>query len=169
MQQDKQKNELGQRTYQRRAEDKIGSQDPMERLSDVFETSAKRWEMVIYPMMLGFALMSMYGFYLIFNLAKDIHYLAISVDSNMTVMSSNMQSMSENFSFIADDMNAMVVNMSSISDKVGTLEPILTNMDSMDNSMRSMTAATNRMTNDMSSMNRTIAKPVNFMNNFMPW
>ena len=162
-------NNSAQPSYNRRLEDRVGSQDPMERLSDVFETSAKRWEMVIYPMLLGFALMAIYGFYLIFNLAKDIHYLAISVDSNMTVMSSNIQSMSENFSTVSSDMSAIVVNMSSISDKVGTLEPILTNMDSMDDSMRSMTNATNRMTNDMHSMNRNIAKPVNFMNNFMPW
>ena len=155
--------------YGRRMEDKIGYQDPLERLSDVFESSAKKWEMVVYPLMLGFALMSIYGFYLIFNLAKDIHYLAISVDSNMTVMSSNIQSMSENFSSISQNMNTMVVSMNSISDKVGTLEPILTNMDSMDNSMRSMTEATKRMTNDMHSMNNNISKPVKFMGNFMPW
>ncbi len=168
-QEDKHKLRIDDNGYGRREEDKIGYQDPMERLSDVFESSAKRWEMIVYPMLLGFALMSIYGFYLIFSLAKDIHYLSISVDTNMTVMTSNIQSMSENFSLISKDMNSMVASVNSISDKVAVLEPILTNMSSMDDSMRSMTESTNRMTNDMHSMNNNIAKPVNFMNNFVPW
>mgnify|MGYP001087431108 CR=1 FL=1 len=70
----------------------------MDRLSHAFETSAKRWELIVYPTLFAFIILAAYGFYLVFSLAKDVHYLAISVDSNMTVLASNMQSMSDNVS-----------------------------------------------------------------------
>ncbi|MFN2168328.1 MAG: hypothetical protein ACK2U9_18960, partial [Anaerolineae bacterium] len=53
----------------------------IERLSQAFETSAKRWELIVYPSLFAFIILAAYGFYLVFSLAKDIHYLAISVDS----------------------------------------------------------------------------------------
>ena len=67
-----------------------------DRLAQVFESSARRWELIVYPSLFAFIILAAYGFYLIFNLAKDVHYLAISVDTNMTVLASNMQSVSDN-------------------------------------------------------------------------
>ena len=54
----------------------------IDRLSQTFETSAKRWELIVYPSLFAFIILAAYGFYLVFSLAKDVHYLAISVDSN---------------------------------------------------------------------------------------
>ncbi|MGB5640738.1 MAG: hypothetical protein WBM63_16620, partial [Sedimenticolaceae bacterium] len=48
-----------------------------DRLSEVFESSARRWELIVYPSLFAFIILAAYGFYLIYNLAKDVHYLAI--------------------------------------------------------------------------------------------
>jgi hypothetical protein len=133
-----------------------------ERLSRAFESSARRWELIVYPSLFAFIILAAYGFYLVFSLAKDVHYLAISVDSNMTVMSSNMQVLSE-------DVGHMSQNVESISRDVGTLEPILTNISSMDKSMQSMTYATTNIRDDMAVMNHNMGRPMQFMNRFMPW
>ena len=58
----------------------------MDRLSLAFETSARRWELIVYPTLFAFIILAAYGFYLIFSLARDVHYLAMTVDSNMTVV-----------------------------------------------------------------------------------
>lgn len=141
----------------------------MERLSRAFESSAKRWELIVYPSLFAFIVLAAYGFYLVFSLAKDVHYLAISVDSNMTVMASNMQALSVDIGHVSQNVRAMAVNMESISRDVSTLEPILSNMDSMDKSMQAMTNATHNIRDDMAVMNRNLGKPMRFINTMMPW
>ena len=41
------------------------------RLSEVFESSARRWELIVYPSLFAFIILAAYGFYLIYNLARD--------------------------------------------------------------------------------------------------
>lgn len=153
--------------------------DPMDRLSVAFENSARRWELIVYPSLFAFIILAAYGFYLVYSLAKDVHYLAISVDSNMTVLSGNMQTVSKNMGDLSANVRTMAVSVESINNRVATLEPMLTNVDSMDQTMKSITAATYAMTvathnmrNDMVMMNhniRDVSRPMSFMGNFMPW
>lgn len=156
-----------------------GRNDSMDRLSAAFETSARRWELVVYPSLFAFIILAAYGFYLVYSLAKDVHYLAISVDSNMTVLAGNMQTVSENMGELAANVRTMAVSVESINDRVGTLEPMLTNIDGMEKAMQSITSATQAMTvathnmrNDMVLMNynmRDVTRPMSFLGRFMPW
>lgn len=148
----------------------------MDRLTDAFESSARRWELIVYPSLFAFIILAAYGFYLIYSLTKDVHYLALSVDSNMTVIASNLQAVSTDMSSMTANMRTISTNLTDISQKVGTLEPILTNMnsldqtmDSMDRSMQAMTNTTGFMRSDISTMNHNFARPMSFMNTFMPW
>jgi methyl-accepting chemotaxis protein len=141
----------------------------IERLSQAFETSAKRWELIVYPSLFAFIILAAYGFYLIFSLAKDVHYLAISVDSNMTVLASNMQSIADNMGQMSANVRSMAVGVDSIARDVSTLEPMLTSMETMDKAMQHMTLTTATMRDDMSIMNRNISRPMSFFNWFMPW
>ena len=155
-----------------------GEQDHggIERLSEVFETSARRWELIIYPSMFAFVVLAAYGFFLIYRLAGDVHYLAISVDSHMSVLSNNMQNMSENMGQMTSNIRTMTVSLDSIEHKMSTLQPILASMESMDQTMRMMNDSTRDMTRttrymqyDMSRLNHNIGRPLSFMNTFMPW
>lgn len=146
------------------------------RLSEVFESSARRWELIVYPSLFAFIILAAYGFYLIYNLARDVHYLAISVDTNMTTLSGNMQNVSENMSQLTANIRAMTVTMDSIDNKVATLEPMLANLDSMDGAIQSMTYATHTMGRstqnmqmDLARMNHNFGRPLSFVNSFIPW
>ncbi|MCP3867938.1 MAG: hypothetical protein GY703_07565 [Gammaproteobacteria bacterium] len=148
----------------------------LDRLSEAFETSARRWELIVYPSLFAFILLAGYGFYLVYSLTRDVHYLAISVDSNMTVMASNFQSVSDNMNHMTANIRAMTGTLSDISQNVSTLEPMLTNMNSMDQSMdsmdraiKAMTVTTHDMRGDMYNLNRNVSRPMSFMNSFMPW
>lgn len=156
--------------------DQSSDQDGMKRLSEIFETSARRWELIIYPSMFAFVVLAAYGFFLIYRLAGDVHYLAISVDSHMSVLSNNMQNMSENMGQITTNIRTMTVSLDSMENKMRTLKPILASMESMDESMKAMNVSTHDMTlttrnmqYDMSRLNRNIGRPMSAMNTFMPW
>ncbi len=148
----------------------------MARLSEVFETSARRWELIIYPSMFAFVVLAAYGFFLIYRLAGDMHYMAISVDSHMAVLSSDMQNMSENIGQMTTNIRTMTVSMDAMENKMGALRPILASMESMDDSMKTLTqstegmnVSTRNMQHDMYRLNRNIGRPMSFMNTFMPW
>lgn len=140
-----------------------------DRLAQVFESSARRWELIVYPSLFAFIILAAYGFYLIFNLAKDVHYLAISVDTNMTVLASNMQSVSDNMGQLSANVRTMAVSVESMNKKVATLEPMLANINSMEKSLNSMTYATHHIGRDFRYMNHNISRPMSFFNTFLPW
>ena len=141
----------------------------IDRLSHAFETSAKRWELIVYPSMFAFIILAAYGFYLVFSLAKDVHYIAISIDTNMTVLASNMQSMSDNVSLMSGNVRLMATSVESMAADVTTLKPMMNSMESLNQSIRLMTQTTGNMSNDMGNLNRSISRPMGFMNSFMPW
>lgn len=149
-----------------------GAQYSMDRLSLAFESSARRWELIVYPSLFAFILLAAYGFYLIFSLAKDVHFLALSVDSNMNVMSSNLTTMTDSVVQLSANVRTMAVGVDSMANDVRTLEPMLTSIDSMGESMKHMTRSTYNMQKDMRSMNYNIhdvSRPMSMWNSVMPW
>ncbi len=46
--------------------------DAMDRFVRVFESSARRWELVMYPAMLAFVLLAAYGFFLMLSIFQKI-------------------------------------------------------------------------------------------------
>lgn len=153
-------------------DEKGGQAYSLDRLSLAFETSARRWELIVYPSLFAFILLAAYGFYLIFSLAKDVHFLAESVDTNMGLISSNIMAMTDSVSQLSANVRTMAVSVDSMARDVRTLEPMLTNMDSMEESMKAMTVSTHFMQRDMRVMNHSIhdaSRPMAMWNNFMPW
>ena len=149
-----------------------GQNYAMDRLSQAFETSARRWELIVYPTLFAFILLAAYGFYLIFSLAKDVHFLAKSVDNNMTLMSSNIMSMTDSVSQLSANVRTMAVSVDSMAQDVRTLEPMLSSMDSMEESIKAMTVSTHFIQRDMRVMNHNIhdaSRPMTMWNNFIPW
>ncbi len=154
------------------SEMKDGQHYSLERLSVAFETSARRWELIVYPSLFAFILLAAYGFYLVFSLAKDVHLLARSVDTNMTLMSSNVVSMTDSVSQLSANVRTMAVSVDSMAQDIRTLEPMLTSIDSIEGSMKSMTLTTHHMQRDMQVMNHSVhdvSRPMRAWNNFFPW
>jgi hypothetical protein len=96
---------------------------------------SRRWQLVVFPSLLAFFILAAYGFYLLFSVAKDIHYLAISLDSNGTVVSSNLQSISDNMGQMSANARSMAVSQDAMARDLSTLEPMLTSIAGMDLSL----------------------------------
>ncbi len=139
----------------------------IERFVSAFEKSSKRWEMVIYPVMFCFALLSGYGFYLIYNLTHDMHVMTYSI-THMASTIDNMSTKLDPIIVMGKDIGSMSHNMASMN---GGIQDMNTNIQSMNNSlgtmstdMRSVDYNMNRMSENMGH----ISKPMSFFSGFMP-
>jgi len=155
--------------------------DAMERFVRVFEASARRWELVVYPAMLGFVVLAAYGFFLIYTLSKDIHTLAQGMDpqmaKNLASMSDSIVLLSENIRTMTRRVHKMSGSMESISGKMDAmqnLEPMLTNMRGMNASTAGMSHSVERMTRTGDAMNYELGnmsqslRPMRFLGDFVP-
>lgn len=133
----------------------------MERLADTFENSAKRWELIVYPSLVAFIVLAVYGFYLVYTLSRDVHNLSltittltISVDRNMNELTNTVRTMD----------HTMVKMGNNIGHMDGNIKSMTQNIASMTYNTNSMAASTYYMQRNI----RDVARPMNVMSNFMP-
>lgn len=141
----------------------------LEALSNTFASSAKRWEMIVYPAMAAFVVLAGYGFYLIYSLTVDVARLAnrmeqvtVSINTvagSMERMTDRMILVADKMTIIADDSHNGVVAMTHMVDQ----------MTGMNRSMTSMSGNMDNMRANLAYMNRSVSRPMNMMSSFMPW
>ena len=144
--------------------------DSMDRFVRIFEASARRWELIIYPAMLAFVLLAAYGFFLIYTLSKDVHALAISMDPEM---GKHLRHISESFNYLSENMHTMTrriyhmsESMETMADKMGAMdymEPMLINMYGITRSAESMNQYLHTITQSMDAMSYDIGDVSNSM------
>ena len=156
--------------------------DAMDRFVRVFETSARRWELIIYPAMLAFVVLAGYGFFLIYTLSKDIGIVAKGMDPDM---GKHLGHISESVIYLSENVRTMTRRVYHMSESVETmadrmtalehLEPMLNSMqgmnhsmDGMNRNMGAMTMSMDAMRVDMGDMSHSM-RPMGRMNNLMPW
>nr|VFJ94647.1 MAG: hypothetical protein BECKLFY1418B_GA0070995_10618 [Candidatus Kentron sp. LFY]VFJ97226.1 MAG: hypothetical protein BECKLFY1418A_GA0070994_10689 [Candidatus Kentron sp. LFY]VFK21521.1 MAG: hypothetical protein BECKLFY1418C_GA0070996_10958 [Candidatus Kentron sp. LFY] len=153
----------------------------LDRFAKSFESSARRWEMIVYPSMFGFIIVAAYGFFLIYNVTRDMHSLAESMDP---AMQTNMETMAQSISKMADyvatitanidqmtrnvenmdaaigavntSMEAIKSDMGDMSEKIRTLEPILVNISEMNKSLHVMNQSVHTMSAHTDVMSRDV-------------
>lgn len=151
--------------------------DPLERLANTFDNSARRWEMVVYPSMFAFVLLAGYGFFLIYRLTHDIAILSQSVTHMAVIVSDAMPRMTKDLGTMTGSIDNMTGNidgmsgeMSSMSNQMNTLTPMSNNIKSMTHNIGSMNRSVYGMQRDMHGMNRTVSSgPFGMMNDMMPF
>ncbi len=166
---------------------------PLERFASCFEKSARRWEMVVYPALFAFCVLSIYGFYMIYHLTQDMSHIArniqvmsTSIDpymgqhmakmvdgiegmtGNVEVMTRNLSAIDGNMEAITVSMNDMNSGIQQITGHMQTLEPMMASMNNLDQSTQHMANSTFNMTREMGSMNRGLS-PRGMFSRFSPF
>ena len=161
----------------------------LDRFARNFETSARRWELIVYPSLFAFIVLAAYGFFLIYHLTSDIAIMARnvsrltetmevllldmnSVSSNMNAIVINMNDMSKNTHLIASRIETMSQDMGNISQRINLLEPMQANIQALEQSTRLMSLSVDHMRQSVFGMNRGINQstgPLQTMNSFMPF
>ena len=134
-------------------------------LNNTLEINNHRWELIIYPALFAFILLAAYGFYMVYSLATDVHFLAISVDSNMSIMSSNMTSMTDSVSKLSADVRVMGTHIESIDDKMTVLVKMEADIENIGIIMKQMDTSTRQMSRDL----RSTTRPMSMFNSIIPW
>lgn len=148
----------------------------IDRLASTFETSARRWELIIYPSLFAFIILASYGFYLIYSLSHDIAHMTRSitqltenVDKNMDIMAGKITIMSSNVDDMTGHVGTMSDNVHHMSGKMDNLDNMRVTMEQMNVATQSMAHSADRMQNSMAAMNYNVGRPMSQMNSFMPW
>jgi len=152
-------------------------EDPLERLANTFDNSARRWEMVVYPSLFAFVLLAGYGFFLIYRLTHDISTLSQSVTRMAVIVSDAMPRMTKDLSKMTGsmdnmtgDIGGMTTEITSMSKQMDSLTPMSKNIQSMTHNIGSMNQSVYGMQRDMHGMNRTVSSgPFGMMNDMMPF
>ncbi|MEN8206361.1 MAG: hypothetical protein ABFS24_10140 [Pseudomonadota bacterium] len=156
--------------------------DAMDRFVRVFETSARRWELIIYPAMLAFVVLAGYGFFLIYTLSKDINTLAKGMDPEM---GKHLSHISESVIYLSENVRTMTRRVYHMSESVETMADRMVSLEHLEpmlNNMQGMNASMGAMNQNMSTMNMSIdamrydmgdmshsMRPMGRMNSIMPW
>jgi len=127
----------------------------LDKLSNAFMASAKRWEMIVYPALFAFIILAAYGFFLIYSLTKDISRVA-----------DDMNQITKNMTTVATQMSAVSKNMVLMTQ---TVDSQSASMKEMTYHIRGMNVSMNQMRYDFSILNNSVSRPMSFMNTFMPW
>ena len=135
--------------------------DCMVRLADTFESSAKRWELIVYPSMIAFIVLAIYGFYLIYSLSRDVHNLSLTVIALTESVDHNLSRMATSVTAMDHTMTKLNNNIASINTNVETMT---VNLATMTYSTNAMAGSTQRMQRDISN----ISSPMGFMSGFFP-
>ena len=118
----------------------LGASDAaLERFAKSFESSARRWELIVYPSLFAFIILAAYGFFLIYSLTQDMHTLAERMDpsmgQNMSVMAARMSSLSVNIETMSDNISEMTLavdemntNLAQMNSTVAVMETEIAQM-----------------------------------------
>ena len=120
---------------------------------EVFET---RWRYAVFPAMIAFIMLSIFGFYLIYGMLQ------------------HMQSMSNDINRMTTMLNVAVpiitTDITQLTETIAiTMPSIQSNVNDMSKSTQSMAASTKHLDRSTYELNRSISRPMNFMNNMMPF
>jgi methyl-accepting chemotaxis protein len=163
----------------------------LSRFFKTFDRSISRWERMIYPMLLVLGILGLSGFYLIYNITKDMNTMSHNMDpdmqTNLASMSQNMADLSKNIAIMTKQVGKMTGNIDSMSQNIAVMNKNIYSMDKhignmdvnmsgikqdlvqMNNTMRLMNVNTGLMSQDMSGLNQHIGRPARFISNFAPW
>ena len=147
------------------------------------DRSVNRWERLIYPMLIVVGILGLSGFYLIYNVTRDMHQLTQQVDPQMEVnlqsMAGHMGQLSQNISTMTQQITVLVERIDKMEGHIATMDGnigglagdvgqmkdnigIMTgNVAEMNQAMRAMTVNTGVMSRDINQMGRPM--------DFMPW
>jgi hypothetical protein len=137
------------------------------------ESSTKRMQMLVYPAMIAFFILSAFGFYLIYSLTSDVNRMADTIMHMSGSIDSNMSSISGTMVHMSGTMDNLNSSTESMSTNVGKMKNTTVEMSDTISGIRpaiyDMAASTNNMQRDFWSMNKNISTPLGFMNSFLPF
>lgn len=130
-------------------------------------------QMIVYPAMVAFIILSAYGFYLVQSLTTDVHTLTETISEMNRTVDTNMGRMANNLDTMTGQMGSLVQSTSEMTHNIvgmnSSTKDMAGNMQQMNASTQNMAVSTYNMQRDMWSMNKNISGPMKMFNKFSPF
>ncbi|QTR50552.1 hypothetical protein [Candidatus Thiothrix anitrata] len=130
-------------------------------------------QMIVYPAMVAFIILSAYGFFLVQSLTTDVHRLTETITSMNESVQTNMQSIAGTMGTMSNQMGALVESTGNMSNNIvgmnSSTQDMAGNIQQMNASTQNMAVSTYNMQRDMWSMNKNISGPMKMFNKFSPF
>lgn len=134
-----------------------------EEAAKTLETFETRWRYAVFPAMIAFAILSAFGFYLIYGMLQRME----SMSTDITRMTNLME---KTVPVLANDIHEMNLSIST------TMPKLEEHVSNLSNEVSTISLSTNSMANSTHNMgqstweiNRTISKPLRAMTQMIPW
>lgn len=138
--------------------------------AETLETFEVRWKYAVFPAMIAFAVLSAFGFYLIYGMLQRMEDLSANVSEMTKVIQVSMPSMQGNMASMSGDIEKMTdtiqVSFPNLEKNVATMS---NDMKAMSHSTSSMAVTTQNMGSNLWELNKNVSKPLSAMNNMLPW
>ncbi len=140
----------------------------------LIKSASRRWEMIIYPAILGLFIMSGVFFSVLFMIIMNIQDAVeeAQIGNQMNQVARNMAGLTDNIRIITVQMAKMqksLVSMDSKMSDIKYMRVMSKEIAQMNNNMAYMNQNMGQMRADFSVLNRNVSKPMSMMNSFMPW
>ncbi len=135
-------------------------EEELEKAVDGFEN---RWKYAVFPAMIAFIILSIFGFYLIYGMLQRMEDLSRDVNRMADTIAKSLPPMQDNITQMSGDMH-------QLNGVIGNSFPKLEQrVESMSYSTEHMAQTTNAMGNSVWEMNRNISRPLSVMNKMIPF
>ncbi len=98
-----------------------------------FNQSVLRWERMIYPAMVIFAILGLSGFYLIYHVTKDMRVMSGAIDpqmeTNMSRMAVNIEALAQHIQIMTTQVTALAENIQSMGDNIAHMDGNIASID----------------------------------------
>lgn len=130
-------------------------------------------QMIVYPAMVAFIILSAYGFYLVQSLTTDVHHLTKTIADMNSTVSTTMTTMTGTITSMNSQMGSLVQSTDQMANNVvgmnSSTQDMAGNIQQMNASTQNMAVSTYNMQRDMWSMNKNISGPMKMFNKFNPF
>jgi hypothetical protein len=141
-----------------------------EEATQALESFENRWRYAVFPAMIAFIILAVFGFYLIYGMLQRMEQLSTDVNRMTSVIAQVLPEMQRNMGGISTDISelnqAISANFPKLEQNIASMTK---NMNLMSSSTHSIATTTANLDKSMWEMNRNVSKPLSMINQVIPW
>lgn len=159
----------------------------VEKMAEAMTGGIKKWEKVLYPMMIAFIVLAIYGFILIYQLANDVKKISdnmlvmtravVTMTNTLNVNMGKVDAQMSAINLTMDRMRRTIENINKDTAVISDVMPSLHNqfasmnatMTQLDQRVGAIQNAADTMARSLWELDANISEPMNSLNSMMPF
>jgi len=159
----------------------------VEKMAEAMTGGIKKWEKVLYPMMIAFIILAIYGFILIYQLANDVKRISdnmlimtravVTMTNTLNVNMGKIDAQMSAINLTMDRMRRTIENINKDTAVISDVMPSLhnqfasmnTTMTRLDERVGAIQTAADTMARSLWELDANISEPMNSLNSMMPF